>query len=108
MNVESTTDRRRFFKLVSASAAGIALLATLPRRAWAALPHLSIENSPTAKSLHYVEDDTKAVAPHQPGQDCAACVHYQGKPGDEYGPCAIFPGFDVKAKGWCAAFQKKA
>lgn len=108
MNVKSTTDRRRFFRLVSATAAGIALLGTLPRRVWAALPHLSIDNSPTAKSLNYVEDDTKAVAPHQSGQNCAACVHYQGKPGDEYGPCAIFPGFDVKATGWCAAFQKKA
>ena len=35
-------------------------------------------------------------------------VHYQGKSGEAYGPCAIFPGFDVNAKGWCAGFQAKS
>lgn len=107
MTQEGMTNRRHFLKFANGAAAAVALLGALPRRVWAALPHLSVDNSPTAKSLHYVEDDTKAVAPHQPGQDCAACVHYQGKPGDDYGPCAIFPGFDVNAKGWCSAFMAK-
>jgi hypothetical protein len=35
-------------------------------------------------------------------------MHYSGKPGDTYGPCAIFPGFDVHAKGWCSGFQAKS
>ncbi|HMN56957.1 MAG TPA: high-potential iron-sulfur protein [Ottowia sp.] len=104
MKFEVTSDRRRFFQVAVAAAA---LLGSLPRRAWAALPHLSVDKSATAKALNYVEDDTKAAAPHQPGQDCLACVHYQGKAGDAYGPCALFPGFDVNAKGWCSGFQAK-
>jgi hypothetical protein len=84
------------------------VLGSLPRRAWAALPHLSVASNATAKALNYVEDNTKAVAPHKAGQDCSNCVHFQGKAGDAYGPCAIFPGFDVNAKGWCAGYQAKS
>ena len=108
MSQTTPSSRRRFLKLAGGAVAAFAVLGSLPRRVWAALPHLTIENNATAKALNYVEDATKAVAPHQPGQDCAACVHYQGKPGETYGPCAIFPGFDVHAKGWCAGFQAKS
>ncbi len=101
MKFEAASDRRRFFQLATTA---LVLLGSLPRRAWAALPHLSLDKSPTAKALNYVEDAAKAVAPHQPGQDCASCVHYQGKAGEAYGACALFPGFDVNAKGWCAGF----
>ena len=104
MRFEVTTDRRRFFQIAAAT---VALLGALPRRAWAALPHLSVDKSPTAKALNYVEDDTKAAPPHKPGQDCTACVHYQGKAGQAYGPCALFPGFDVNAKGWCSGFDAR-
>ncbi|HET7930612.1 MAG TPA: high-potential iron-sulfur protein [Rhodanobacteraceae bacterium] len=108
MTEESPSSRRSFLKLAGGAAAAVTLLGALPRRVMAALPHLSAATNATAKALHYVEDDTKAPAPHKPGQDCAACVHYQGKPGDAYGPCAIFPGFDVHSKGWCAGFQAKS
>ena len=104
MTEETASSRGRFLKLAGGAAAAIAMLGALPRRVWAALPHLSVETNATAKAMKYVEDDTKAGPPHQPGQDCAACMHYSGKPGEAYGPCAIFPGFDVNAKGWCAAF----
>ena len=33
---------------------------------------------------------------------------YQERAGDAWGPCQIFPGKDVSAKGWCTAYQKKA
>lgn len=102
------TSRRRFLKLAGGAAAAVAMLSSLPRRALAALPHLSAASNATAKALNYVEDDTKAPAPHKPGQDCSKCAHYQGKAGEAYGPCAIFPGFDVNAKGWCAGFQAKS
>lgn len=108
MTEETGSNRRRFLKLAGGAAAAVALLGALPRRAWAALPHLSITDNATAKALHYVEDATKAVAPHKAGQDCSNCMHYQGKPGETYGPCAIFPGFDVHSKGWCAGYQAKA
>lgn len=108
MPEEIPSSRRRFLKLAGGATAAAMFLGALPRRVWAALPHLSVANNATAKALHYVEDDTKAPAPHKPGQDCAACVHYQGKPGETYGPCAIFPGYDVHNKGWCAGFQAKS
>lgn len=106
---ETASPRRRFLKLASGAAAAMVLLGSLPRRVWAAgLPHLSAATNATAKALKYVEDDTKAPPPHKPGQQCAKCMHYSGKPGDAYGPCAIFPGFDVNAKGWCSGFQAKS
>ena len=105
---ETASPRRRFLKLAGSAAAAAVLLGSLPRRLWAALPHLNAATNATAKALHYVEDNAKAPAPHKAGQDCSACVHYQGKAGEAYGPCAIFPGFDVKAKGWCAGFQAKS
>ncbi|MGH8145940.1 MAG: high-potential iron-sulfur protein [Rhodanobacteraceae bacterium] len=107
MTEENPPSRRRFLKLAGGTAAAVALLTALPRRALAALPHLSAATNATAKALHYVDDDTKAPPPHKAGQDCSKCVHFQGKPGETWGPCAIFPGFDVNAKGWCAGFQAK-
>jgi hypothetical protein len=108
MTEETASSRRRFLKLAGGATAAMVLLGSLPRRVWAALPHLSAATNATAKALKYVEDDTKAGPPHKPGQDCSKCMHYSGKPGDAYGPCAIFPGFDVNAKGWCTGFQAKA
>ncbi|HEX7326036.1 MAG TPA: high-potential iron-sulfur protein [Rhodanobacteraceae bacterium] len=108
MTEETVSPRRRFLKLAGGAVAAIAVLGAMPRRVWAALPHLTQANNATAKALHYVEDDTKAGPPHKAGEDCAHCVHFQGKAGQAYGPCAIFPGFDVNAKGWCAGFQAKA
>lgn len=108
MTEETETSRRRFLKLAGGAAAAVALLTALPRRVMAALPHLTQKNNATAKALHYVDDDTKAGPPHKPGEDCSKCVHYQGKAGEAWGPCAIFPGYDVNAKGWCAGFQAKS
>ncbi|HEX7370334.1 MAG TPA: high-potential iron-sulfur protein [Rhodanobacteraceae bacterium] len=108
MTEETASPRRRFLKLAGGVAAAAVLLGSLPRRAWAALPHLSAATNATAKAMHYVEDDTKAPPPHKPGQDCSKCAHFQGKAGQPYGPCMIFPGFDVNAKGWCSAFTPKS
>lgn len=107
MTEETASPRRRFLKLAGGVAAAAVVLGALPRRAWAALPHLSAAKNATAKAMSYVEDNTKAPSPHKPGQDCSKCVHFQGKAGQPYGPCAIFPGFDVNAKGWCTAFTPK-
>jgi hypothetical protein len=108
MNEKSTSDRRHFLKLVGGASAALVLLGSLPRRAWAALPHLTQENSATAKALNYVEDNTKAPAPHKPGQDCSNCMHYKGKSGQTYGPCTLFPGYDVHKDGWCAGYAANA
>lgn|SRR5574337_2473 len=107
MNEEPGSNRRRFLQLTGGAAA-IALLGSLPRRVWAALPHLTQSNNATAKALHYVDDNTKAGAPHTAGEECSKCSFYHGAAGDAYGPCELYPGFVVHSKGWCAGYKAKA
>ena len=57
-------------------------------------------NDPTAKALKYTE--TSAVA----GSSCSSCALFSGGTAAS-GPCAIFPGKEVKATGWCASYAKK-
>ena len=70
------------------------------------------EKNPTALSLGYVPDATKAnkakYPGYAPGQACANCQLYQGKAGDAAGPCPLYAGQQVSAKGWCSAYTKKA
>jgi len=115
--------RRRFLAQVAmAVPAGAVLLdavvnqasaqATAPA-APAKLPRLE-ESDPSAKALGYVDDisrvDRKSplAARFAPGQECDKCSQMQGKVGDAYRPCAIFPGKLVAAKGWCSVWAKIA
>lgn len=110
MNEESGFNRRRFMRWAggAAAAAAVALLGSLPRRAWsAALPHLTQSNNATAKALQYVEDNTQAAGPHKAGQECSNCSFYHGGAGEEYGPCDLYQGFSVHSKGWCAGYALK-
>ena len=70
------------------------------------------EKEPQAAALGYVDDAAKAAARKQPkyapGQECANCALYQGKGGDATGPCALFAGRHVAARGWCTAWVKKS
>ena len=70
------------------------------------------EKDATAQSLGYKHDAAKVDKAKFPkyaaGQNCANCQLYQAKPGDAWGPCPIFAGKNVKAKGWCSAYIKKA
>jgi hypothetical protein len=90
------------------SAASAQPAATAP----AALPKLEVTD-PSAKALLYVEDAAKVdrknplAARFAAGQDCATCSQIQGKAGDAYRPCAIFPGKLVAAKGWCSVWAAK-
>jgi hypothetical protein len=98
--------RRRFFALAGTGAAAALVVGALPRTAFADdLPHLTLDD-PTAKALNYTEDATKAPAPHQAGQACANCNFFSGT--GAYGPCQLFPGKAVAAKGWCSGYAKKA
>lgn len=84
--------------------------ATLVGREAVAEEHLS-EGDATAKSLAYVSDaskvDPKANPTYKPGQTCANCIQFTGKAGAPHGPCNIFPGKLVKAKGWCKVWVLK-
>ncbi|TAL86321.1 MAG: High potential iron-sulfur protein [Rhodanobacter sp.] len=99
--------RRRFLKLAGGFTAVVALSATFLSRAVAALPHLSASTNPTAKALHYTDDASEAVVHHPPMQHCMMCQHYKGHMGETWGPCEIFPGYDVNAKGWCSAYKAR-
>ena len=69
------------------------------------------EKDPQAVALGYVDDAAQAAARKQPkyapGQLCANCALYAGKANDAAGPCPLFGGRLVAAKGWCTAWAKK-
>lgn len=110
MNDRMNIKRRNFLKI-----SGLAVVPIVATRAGAALaadaPQLS-ESDPTAKALGYLDDATKVnkqkFPKYKTGQICANCTNYQGKGDTGWGPCTIFPGKVVNAKGWCNAYLKKA
>lgn len=77
------------------------------------LPRLA-EDDPLAQKLGYhhssAKVDAKKFPAHRRGQDCDDCAHYKGRKREAWGPCDIFPGKSVNAKGWCEEFtpRKKA
>ena len=104
-------NRRRFFVGAGGALGAAALVSALPRSARADdLPHLALTD-PTAQALNYTEDASKvdkAKAPtYVAGSMCANCNFFQGAAA-AWGPCALFPGKAVNAKGWCAGYAKKA
>lgn len=100
--------RRRFLKAVAGTATAMAVIGGLPRIARAAdLPHVS-PSDPTAKALDYVEDASKSTNPkRKAGDTCANCQFYTGTGTTGYGPCQLFPGKSVDAKGWCVSHTVK-
>ena len=108
---ESNDSRRHFLKLAAGTATVAAVAGVggvFSRKAHAAeLPHLTLED-PMAIALKYVEDATTTSDPkHKAGDDCANCQFYHGAAGDERGPCDLFPGKSVHAKGWCVSHATK-
>lgn len=55
-----------------------------------------------AKALSYVHQSAMS------DKNCANCQLYTGNAGAEWGPCALFPGQEVAAAGWCQAWVAKA
>lgn len=95
------TSRRRFMRVAGGSLAVLPFAGLLPARtaAGAELPPVTADD-PTAKALAYVDESTVA------GQFCHNCNFWQGGDADR-GPCQIFPGKSVAAKGWCKSWTKK-
>lgn len=108
---ENRFDRRTIIK---GALAGLASLpaAGLIRDAVAQgdVPKLD-ESDPQAKALAYVHDASKVDPAKTPqfkeGSNCANCLQIQGKDGDEWRPCNIFPGKLVHANGWCKVWVAK-
>ena len=100
-------DRRRFFAAITDTLGAVALMGALPRLVLAdELPHLTTADDPTAKLLNYTEDASTAAAPHEAGQSCANCNFFQGG-STGYGPCRLYAGKAVNAKGWCSGYAAK-
>jgi hypothetical protein len=72
--------------------------------------HLSASD-PAAIALGYHESakqvDPKAFPTYQAGQSCLTCLQLQGKAGDAWRPCNLFPGKLVAVDGWCKVWVKK-
>lgn len=100
--------RRRFLRLAAGTTAAMAVAGALPRIARGAdLPHVS-PSDPTAKALGYVENAGATKDPkHKAGDTCANCQFYSGG-ASGFGPCQLFPGKSVSAKGWCVSHAAKA
>jgi len=109
--MSQTTTRRQFFTSAGGALAAVVVASAHPGIVFAEdLPHLE-PGDPVAKALNYTEDaSTVAEAgfpAHQPGQACVNCNLYSGKP-DGFGPCQLFPGKAVTAKGWCSGWTKES
>lgn len=103
----SKSMNRRALLRGMATGAGVIALARLPV-AGAENPRLD-PDSEQAKALHYVHDAADAAdhAQYEEGEICANCSLWTGGDAD-WGGCAIFPGKDVAAAGWCAAWAPKS
>ncbi|MEL7537443.1 MAG: high-potential iron-sulfur protein [Pseudomonadota bacterium] len=105
--------RRQILRSGAIAVAAVPLAAIGVRGAQAEtveLPKLTADD-PAAKALGYVDNVASIAegseATFKAGSDCANCQLYTG--GDaEYGPCSIFPGKLVSAKGWCRTWVQKA
>ena len=94
--------RRQLLRMTTRVAAIVPLSSLTSRMSIAEeLPPVNPDD-PQAKALEYVH------ASPNPEQLCKNCQLYTGKEGAEWGPCAIFPGANVNANGWCKSWVQKA
>lgn len=129
-NPDTNHSRRRFIKIsaigfVTAPLAVELLLGTAAQAAGRSARNSPPPGTPAvgeddeqAKALHYVENANDAdKMGRKPNQICQVCQLYSGKPGAEWGPCAIFSyrkdpktnnPLVVSANGWCQGWGPRA
>jgi hypothetical protein len=100
------TNRREFIVQISLAGSVLAAGQAFAQGAMVA------ENDAMASALGYKADASKVdkakYSKYASGQQCVNCTLYQGKAGDAAGPCPVFAGKQVAAKGWCSTWTKKA
>ena len=117
MEQEQKISRRKFISTTTGTVATIPVVAVFGERALAEEATLTAkldEANPTAAALGYrhdaneVDTDRFAKRATEEGktQFCDNCLHYKTSDVEGWGPCAIFPGFLVAAKGWCNVWVK--
>jgi High potential iron-sulfur protein len=99
--------RRELLKKVSLGVALAPLIWASSKPAFSVDMPLVTADDPTAKSLKYTSDASKAPDA-KPGSKCANCQLYQGSADSTQGGCLLFPGKAVKASGWCSSWTAKA
>jgi hypothetical protein len=92
---------------------GLSLAAGLPavllwRDSRGAEPQRLDEKDPAAIALGYIENaarvDVKKYPGFVKGSTCENCLQLQGRAGDTYRPCSLFPGKVVSVSGWCKSW----
>ncbi len=70
------------------------------------------ESEPHARRLGYRHDgaqvDRAAYPKYREGDRCSSCQFYKGSTGAPEGPCQVFKGKLVSAKGWCISYYRRA
>jgi High potential iron-sulfur protein len=98
--------RRTFIRSLGLAAGAAAFLQARNARA-AEPPHVDVKD-PAAVALGYVENatqvDVKKFPTYVKGSTCEDCLLLQGKEGNAYRPCNLFPGKLVAVKGWCTGW----
>ena len=107
--------RRQFIKMATVAAIfSGTVIASLSATAMAAADKLVDLKNAMVGALKYVHDvkDAQGRGADKATQYCDGCALYTGAPGSEQGPCVLFaanaPKQEVKAKGWCVSWSKKA
>jgi hypothetical protein len=99
--------RRDAVKSLALAAAALAAAGTSRSPRAETVQKLDVHD-PAAAKLGYVENasqvDAKKFPQFAPGSSCENCLQLQGKPGNNYRPCSLFPGKLVSVSGWCSAW----
>ena len=100
--------RRRFVKVGFVGVAALQLGVIVRSAVASDLPRVDTEGA-TAKALSYTHDATTVDADLRMGATriCATCRFYPNE-SDVWGPCALFAGKAVAARGWCNGWVAKA
>jgi hypothetical protein len=97
--------RRGFVQSVCLATAAGAL--TIREAVSDELPRLDVKD-PAAMAVGYVENASEVNRKKYPayvqGANCENCLQLQGKAGDTYRPCSLFPGKVVAVSGWCSGW----
>jgi hypothetical protein len=105
MHVSAPLSRREVVRSLLLGAASAVLSA--PGAAADAPIKLDV-NDPTARALGYVESSSSVDSKKYPqfiqGSNCENCLKLEGKPGNNYRPCGLFPGKLVSVSGWCTGW----
>jgi High potential iron-sulfur protein len=103
--IERSFSRRTLVKTLTL---GVAAGALTVRQTRGAEPEKLDTKDPAAVAVGYVENaaqvDTKKYPAYVKGSTCDNCLQLQGKPGNSYRPCSLFPGKLVAVNGWCSGW----